>query len=200
MPAGHIYKDNDRITWAHETSHGLASVVRNKYQSNIRVNGFYILSDVGVVLAEPNISFKQAIMSVPRSLRGDVFGLYSSNGIQYWNDSPLYIMDEWVAYTNGSLTRYDLKITERAESVQYMLEFTNYIMTMAMVAQSQDPNLKTFMQWHTKRVLAVYKINRKLGNLGGATEVLFKTKTAQDAANLRSFAASFLGYEYWNES
>jgi hypothetical protein len=32
MPAGHIYRDNDKITWGHETTHGIHSRLRQKYQ------------------------------------------------------------------------------------------------------------------------------------------------------------------------
>src|SRR5690606_38202965 len=64
MPAGHIYRDSDKITWGHETSHGLASNIRQKfsrgngawrtvggkpsYVSFARINGFYVLDNRAV--------------------------------------------------------------------------------------------------------------------------------------------------------
>ncbi len=33
MPAGHIYRDADKITWGHETSHGIASNIRGSANS-----------------------------------------------------------------------------------------------------------------------------------------------------------------------
>ena len=36
MPAQHPYRDRDRITWAHETTHGLNSYIRNRLTNYAR--------------------------------------------------------------------------------------------------------------------------------------------------------------------
>jgi len=186
MPSGHQYQSNDKITWAHETSHGLASLIRrNKYG----YNGFYVLENRAILIKEPNITISDAAKLVPSSLRGMAYDLYMVRQKQ-WNGQPLYIFDEWVAYTNGSTTRADLKITSRTESVQQMLEFSVYSISVAMASRTEDPQLKIFLKWNLARTMEVYKLNKNLGDLSRCEQYLIKMKP---------FVGNYLGEDFVKE-
>jgi len=218
MPAGHIYKDNDKITWGHETTHGINSNIRNRNQKWIvkhklrffffrgepylvkvaeRVNGFYCLEDRAVVIVEPPTTIRAAAAKVPQSLRGEVYNLYMVQQAGSWNDTPLYIFDEWVAYTNGSEVRKDLRIQSRAETVTYMMEFNVYAMSLAMVVKEKggydDTQLKAFLMWNIERSVRIYN------NESEATAYLNKLRTNSDAEKLRGFARSYFGVEWCKE-
>lgn len=138
MPRGHQYSDKDLITWAHETTHGLNSKIRNEhYEHGRTINAFYVLNGKALVMDEPtHIRISQVAQQVPASLRGQIFDLYMIKQPQNgWDDRPLYTWDELTAYTNGTLTRTDLKISSREETVKYMWEMVVYGSYMAMVAE-----------------------------------------------------------------
>lgn len=215
MPAGHIYKDSDKITWGHETTHGINSNIRNNNQkwevrykkpkffffrekylvkAAERVNGFYCLEDRAAVIVEPPTTIRAAAAKVPQSLRGGVYNLYMVQQAGSWNDTPLYIFDEWVAYTNGSEVRKDLGIQSRAETVTYMMEFNVYAMSLAMVVKDKggydDTQFKAFLMWNIERSVKIYN------NEPEANAYLNKLRTNSDAENLRSFARSYFGAEW----
>ena len=54
---GSTYRDNDRVTWGHETTHGINSHLRNYFnKTGKKANGFYVLNGQGVIIPEPNMS------------------------------------------------------------------------------------------------------------------------------------------------
>lgn len=218
MPAGHIYRDNDKITWAHETSHGLASNIRSIYHGASEeegltmlidgkpvivsrgYNGFYVLENRAIIIKEPLTTVSAAARLVPSSLRGMSYQLYMINQAASWNDSPLYIFDEWVAYANGSATRADLKITNRGETVQQMLEFSVYAICLAMSCKTEDLQFKKFLKWHLTRAMDLYKINKQIGNILNCDQYLINMRQSSDAGNLRSFAKSYLGEDFTSKT
>lgn len=193
MPAGHIYKDSDKITWGHETTHGINSRLRQKHhQTNARINCFYALDKKFVILQEPKCLIQRVSQIVPASLKGDTFQLYLVKSLKDWNDTPLYLCDEWIAYTNGSEVRQDLQIESRAETVQYMFEFNVYVLSMVRTAKASDPNyddtnLKKFVQWNLARSRKLFK------GEAGAEAYWKKFQTNSDAEELRKFTREYLG-------
>lgn len=215
MPAGHIYKDKDKITWGHETSHGLASNIRMKFsrgygawqaccgkpvfKSFARINGFYLLNDRAVIINEPNTTIKEVARLVPNSLKGGVYNLYMVSQAGSWNDTPLYVFDEWIAYANGSAVRADLKIQSRAETVKYMLEFNVYAICVGWESKTEDKQFKTFLKWHLKRSMELVKANRESGgDLSESDAYWEKVKASPDAEEFRQFTRRYLG-EQWTK-
>lgn len=210
MPAGHIYRDNDKITWGHETTHGINSQLRNKFQQGgvgwngqqwlvteqVRINGFYVLNNKAVIINEPKGTIREAAALVPQSLRGQTYKLYMVQQAGQWNDTPTYVFDEWVAYTNGSAVRLDLKITSRAETVLYMLEFNNYAIATAMACKTDDVQFKRFLMWHLERTMELYRQNLSVGDVSQATAWIEKTRSSPDAEALRAFARQYFGAEW----
>lgn len=195
MPPGHIYRDSDKVTWGHETTHGINSNLRQKFRSDKRINGFYCLQDRAAIIEEPKVLITQVASEVPPSLRGGVYQLYLVSQASSWNADSLYLLDEFVAYTNGSACRKDLGIKERAETVQFMFEFNVYCTTLAKVIKDRDANyddkqFKAFLMWNIERSMEIYAGEE------GATTYWKKFQNHQDAAELRQFANDYFG-ETW---
>lgn len=192
---GHIYRDEDVVTWGHETTHGINSVIRNRHHKGRRVNGFYCLEDRCIVITEPPTTIKTVATKVPPSLRGQVFQLYlQSQAESDWNNHPLYILDEWVSYTNGSAIRKDLGIKSRSETVLYMTEFNVYALVLAKVVHTKekykDKQFKPFIRWNIERAMSIYSKE------SAATKYLTKFRKNEDAEELRSFAFDYFGEEW----
>jgi hypothetical protein len=180
LPAGHPYRDSDRITWTHEGTHGVNSRIRQELGT-----GFYVLCDRAVLLKEPSGTLAAVAASVPKSLRGDVYTLYLVQGQQWWNGQPSYVFDEWVAYTNGTAARLELKIADRAETCRYAQEFIVYALCVAQTAKSNDPQMKEFIRWQIERVHTLIKAS--------SLPVSNQLKDAPDAESLREFSREYLG-------
>lgn len=209
MPAGHIYRDSDKITWGHETTHGINSRLRQKYsrrgytviengrkptfKSLDSINCFYVLENRAAIIKEPNTTIASAADKVPQSLRGDVFNLYMIQSRRWWNNTPLYVFDEWVAYGNGAAVRYDLNIQQRSETVLYSLEFIVYSMAVLQAAKSDDQQLKDFFMWNAERTMNLYKKNRPTAK---QQEYLQKLRTSRDGESLRNYIRGYCG-SYW---
>jgi len=195
IPFGNgIYRDKDHVTWTHETTHGINGVLRNLYGYAQNSECLYSLDSKFVMIQEPKIAKNIAQYYVPRSLRGKsqtVFGTL----LRGYN--VLYVLDEWVCYTNGSEVKLDLNLTTRGATVQYMTKHMIYALATAMVIEERDPNyndtqLKAFVKWNIERN---FKILNKDQSGEGRT-YLETFRTSGDAANLRTFSQQWLGQDF----
>jgi len=203
MPAGHIYRDADAVTWAHETTHGINSRIRQAHASRGRVNGVYVLQGQAVVFQEPPIRLSDVAATVPAALRGETFQLYLVQQRQYWENEPLYVLDEWAAYTNGSLVGMERGVA-RGESLQFALEFTAYAFSLCATVERynqqhgrsyDDRQLKAFTAWHAGRVLWMYdqvRQGRYPAMRRAGQDQYFARMQAEDGLN--RFCAWYLGW------
>jgi hypothetical protein len=183
LPAGHPYRDSDRITWTHEGTHGINSLLRNKYGCS----GFYVLENRAVLIQEPATTLAAVAHLVPLSLRGEVYNLYLVQMRGYWNEQPTYVFDEWIAYTNGTEARQRLGIQDRAETVRYMLEFCVYATCVPQAAGSHDPQMRAFIVWQIERAMVLYRAS------GITSDYLTRLRTAPDAESLRHYMRDYFG-------
>jgi len=105
MPAQHQYRDADKGTWAHETTHGLNSRIRCAHGGH--VNAAYLYGGYALILPEPSFTLADVAAATPQEWRGPVFGLYLVQQRGDWNNEPLYLLDELSAYVNGSVARLE---------------------------------------------------------------------------------------------
>lgn len=159
MPAQNIYRDADPVTSAHEQTHGINSYIRQ--QCGGRANAFYVLNNYVFIVREPNLRKSTVCQYVPQELRGDVWGLYMA-GQSEWDDRPLYILDEWVAYINGAMVGRELgtvgnRVIEA--DVRHCVEFAGYASALLAAVEKHDPNytdkakLEEFVSYNLKRTL-----------------------------------------------
>ncbi len=166
LQAGHLYRDDDRITWAHETTHGINSRIRNESGKGSTHNGLYCLQNRAVLIKEPEgITLTDIAKAVPREVRGRVYDLYLVQQARHWNDKPLYVYDEWIAYTNGTITALEYLWSgtlkePRLGTLHNMMEFTIYSLCLLSIVQNPDQQLKAFTTWNLDRVMSTYAQSR----------------------------------------
>src|SRR3989338_7176114 len=206
-----IYQD--KVTLAHETSHGIHAYIRNKLNTTgKKANGFYVLQNRAVVLLEPKMRKSQIARFVPLSLRGPRFSTYIT-GQSAWDDTPLYVWDEWNAYTNGGEAGVDL--VERGlwkdgwrDAVAGQLEFVVYAIATAMAVQTHDPDyfaqyrqFTEFLAFNIKRSMDSYRIGSRMPEFAWAQQDQYynKLKTEPDADALRRFSKELFGSAWVGE-
>lgn len=192
LPIGHMYSDFNKITWAHETTHGINSAIRNHHVGK-KINGFYVLEDQAVVIEEPNITIRDVAISIPESLRGPSYHIYLVQQAISWGNSPLYLFDEWTAYTNGSACGIELNLPGTDFELLQANNFNVYCLYLAKAVQERVPDyndqqLKLYLIWNTERV---HHLSQGVYGKPGL-EYLDKLQHV-DAESIRSFARDYLG-------
>jgi hypothetical protein len=142
---------DSKVTSSHELTHGCNSDIRNA--AGGKVNGFYVGQDRAIVIPELNCRKSDVAQYVPSSLQSSRFSLYVT-GQTEWDDSPLYIYDEFVAYTNGAWAALTLKrlenYVESGRIVDGPVEFVSYgaaVLMAADKANSLSQVLVDFSNW-----------------------------------------------------
>ena len=172
LSQGHPYSDASLITWAHEGTHGVNSRLRQISGQN---NAYFLPPDYYVVFSTPqNVSLANVALAVPQSLRGPNYSLYLVQQQRWWNDSPLYVIDEWVAYRNGAMVAIELAESRRLSrsgwsEVSFACEMGVYacvaywVIKSKAVAYSQLEQLKEFILWLVRDTLLIAQRVKEIG-------------------------------------
>jgi len=156
MPVGHVYRDSNKVTWAHETTHGINSRIRMQMRTDRNINGFYSLEDRAAVIEEPRTTMRRVAARIPSDLQGPSFNLYLVEQRAFWDDTPLYLFDEWVAYTNGSECGRELNASGWYYELLQAHNFNVYCIYLAMEIQETCPDyddrqFKSYLMWNIER-------------------------------------------------
>jgi hypothetical protein len=205
---GKPYGDSGgRATNAHETAHGIHSYLRNTYSRlyGKKVNGFYCLQGRGVILEEPNIRKSQVNKFVPENLRSYRYKLYLA-GQKEWDDTPLYIYDEWVAYVLGGMTGIEDVENGRhkegwTDGVSGCLGFSIYAVSVCMAVKEHDPEywesnkqFRNFTIWMLHKSQETYRIGHRMKEFSwkDQDDLLKELLTSESAAPMREFLEEHL--------
>jgi hypothetical protein len=149
---------NDLVTFAHEMAHGAS----NRLGASNKSHGLYLGNGQGIVLTHPKVTIAQVAAQVPRQERGKVFDLYMVKQAKQWNDSPIYILDECVAYYTGCVAHKQLGMgRHRSETFEFARELQRYSEYLVKTVQSADPQypematLAAFVEWQGERLDAL---------------------------------------------
>lgn len=126
--------NGSKITAVHEMTHGVNSQLRSG-----RTNGFYLLGNRAVKLEEPATKKSDCIKHIPMEMRYGRFNTYIK-GQREWENSPLYVFDEWVAYLNGAKYMV-VESSPEGKGTDYIfgpIEFCAYGVATAMAASRAD--------------------------------------------------------------
>ncbi len=137
LPAGHPYRTpgEDEVNWGHETVHGINARLRNENRSD---NGFYLLKDRGFLCPSPRLTLSELARAIPHDKRGRVFSLYVVDSQQWWNETPLYVLDECSAYVAGSIVGLELGLKKTSlYSFDNALETWRYSRIAAKMARQR---------------------------------------------------------------
>lgn len=161
LEAGHHFRDSNRMTWAHETTHGINAKLRNQRFMKLRspVNAFYCLDGKCVYIPEPKITITRFAPLIPRLIRGLSYNLYLRQQTRYWDDRPLYILDEWVAYTNGAIAGKEYNLPEWEYELHRAHNFSIYAIYLLKTVEENDTTyncgpLRNFIRWNIERVFS----------------------------------------------
>lgn len=203
---GSTYDDPDLVTFGHETSHGIHAHLRNyENDTGARANAFYVLGDQAALVEEPDIRKSDMIPYVPASLREFRFGTYVS-GASSWDDTPLYIWDEWNAYVNGAEVGvgrvHEGKWNEGWRDQSGNFEFVVYAMALAHAVSELDPSyfashaqFREFLMWNTERAMGLFFEHQSMSEFqsGSVASYYAAFQTASDAEPLRQFIRDTYG-------
>lgn len=215
IPTGEIatYKDSNMMTWGHETSHGIHAYIRNHLNPDkTPTNGFYLLKGQYALVKGPGMSKSAVAAYIPSNLRGSRYDLYIA-GQKEWDDTPLYIFDEWNAYINGGAVAVELATkglwTEgNMDSVRGIIEFNVYALATAMAVKTGDPTyykdyrqFREFVAYNIRRGMLTYNEGVKMPFFAGFEQEQYMAalRTSPEAEALRTFAKEFLGADYCKE-
>ena len=154
----------DRMTEAHETTHMINADLRNM---NGGKAAFYIGQDLAVIMPEPKM--RKHMVQVPPELRGPRYATYIT-GQTEWDDRPLYICDEWQAYTNGGIVCIEQVQNNTYKSgwtdgVMGLLEFSAYVVLLTLAIERNDsgyltstPNFLAYADLNLKTAFRTYRM------------------------------------------
>lgn len=164
-----------RYTNVHETSHGISSEIRSNYrnQYEYQINGIYMLFGKGVVLKEPKILITDITKNIPVQARGYRYKTYFIDQTKYWNEQPLYILEEWNCYILGAEcgvddweNNYPL---EKTDAVSGAIEFAIYNIAMAKTIYELDKNywdsyqsFKDIIEYNLLRSYHVFSLGKNI--------------------------------------
>lgn len=146
------------VNYCHEGTHQLNSKIRLRFGAGR--NAFYVGGDNGLcaILIEPRVTLSAVAQYVPRQFRSNsAYGLYLGTQCQWWNDQPLYVLDEWVSYTNGCQCALERGISESKtfENMQLFCHFADALVAAVQQRDSSYPQMSQlveFVDWQKKRV------------------------------------------------
>jgi hypothetical protein len=149
LPVNTDAKDADLVTYAHEGNHFLC-------RGKPGFHGVYIGNGIRVFVPTPPLLTAEVFAAIPKEERGSIYETYRRQGAtEYWSVQPLMLLDEWAAYTSGSITRGELKLATRQESDRYCAEMATYawhLWTMAKaLPQYNSRDLTEFCRWNEER-------------------------------------------------
>jgi hypothetical protein len=156
---GTRYRDTSRVTWCHETTHGVHADLRNRY----RLPAFYPGGGKFALVEPPAVTLAEVAAVVPGPLRGTRYDLYLVRQRREWNRDPLYVWDEWVAYDNGTTTgieevgRAQVGMSDDAIAC---IELSGYALAVAAAARRKgapvSEQFREFLAWELRRSLRLY--------------------------------------------
>lgn len=204
---------DDLVTLGHETSHGIHSYIRNKLGKGTgKANGFYVLGNKAVVIEEPSVRKSDAAKYIPSNLHGKRYNLYIT-GQKEWDDTPLYIWDEWNAYINGAAVGVDLvdKGLWKAgwrDAVAGNIEFTVYAIAIAQAVKEKDPEyyakneqFKQFLAFNTRRAMKGFHEGRVMSQFKykEQDEYYEKLLSSPEAEEFRTKTREMFGKKFTKE-
>ncbi len=209
---GTQYRFSDKNTWAHETTHGIHSHLNNT-QNPPGDRGYYCLYPGGnkaVKIKQPNIKIADVANLVPNSLRKSRYQLYLVQQRRDWNNEPIYLWDEWVAYCNGAdcgieLINKGMYKPGKNDSGWSVLEFSVYATYVAIAQKKLDPSydnkqLLEFLAWNLERSMRLYTEGQKLPDYNWDNDQYLQyLRTSADAAEFRNFLIDTYGADWANQ-
>lgn len=148
LPSDTDAKDTDLVTYAHEGSHFLCICKSDRH-------GLYVLGGLRVYLDIPNLSMLELFSSIPHEDRGEIYTTYQKQGSHpFWSNRTTMVLDEWLAYTHGSMTRRELAMDQRSETDRYCATMATYCWYLLQILNRKGydtDDIQEFCTWNNHR-------------------------------------------------
>ncbi len=209
---GTQYRDRDKITWAHETTHGIHSHLNNTLNEmgSREYYCLYVLDNKVAKIKQPKITIQQVAGTIPPGLRKSRYQLYLVQQAAAWGKEPIYIWDEWVAYVNGAdcgveLQKKKLYDPGKQDSVWGCLEFNVYAVYVAIAQKKLDPTydnkrMLEFLAYNLERSMKIYNDGTKADVFNWDDhKYLQEVRTGGSASEFRRFVIETWGAPWAKE-
>jgi len=148
-----IYKSGSTLTTVHESTHGINSILRNQYGAQC----YYVGQKRFVKVSKTGIRLSQLARCV--RYRGGGYPCYLCEQQRYWDETALYVYDEWTAYTNGAAVAVYSRVREPAWlEIERACEFGYYchVLKEMVPANYKDrEELNKIWEWQAKRCVVI---------------------------------------------
>lgn len=186
-------------TTAHETLHGIHSFLRNRCGG--RRNAVYVGGNRSLLLDEPAIRISHVRSFIPSSLRGSRFQLYLVQQCRWWDNEPLYILDEGVAYLMGARAGLECDTGKQVCDIMVApLEFSVYAAALGLAVKTHcpdywrtQPDFKAFLRYYTRESLTLYRKGIKVPRYAWKSDLYANLRDGKDAEPIRRFWRDDLG-------
>lgn len=132
LPANYRYNNLDKMTWAHESVHEINSIRRNQLTQKYHkeYNSAYFLGNWTYISPEiKQITLDYIAKRVPEYLKGMIYKTYLIDQQRYWNNQPLYLLDEFSAYSDSVFVGDQEKMPNDRilSSMRFSIEMWGYL-------------------------------------------------------------------------
>ena len=124
----------DAITVAHESLHML-----NGSLGSPGYHGLYLGAGYGLRVKIPE-NFRMFMVRVPKEEQTSRYTLYLVDSRKWWDDDPVYLADESLAYLAGARVRRELGWEKRGETIRNGLELLEFYRKAVAVVKRCDPD------------------------------------------------------------
>ena len=145
----------------HEKTHGVNSELRQKHGGDC----FYVMWGRCATFAKLRSPTIAQVSQRVRYRGGVAWYLTDSHS---WNDTPLYLFDELVSYTNGTVDAWNNQKTDNNATLQYALEFSHYtavLVEMIPTSYADRKRVAIFWCWNAIRLDTIAKKSKQYGFL-----------------------------------
>jgi len=145
----------DRVTFTHELTHQLHARIRNGVGGTGRVNAVYVGGGKALVMREPKLTLSTVRRYVTK-YKNSTYNLYLVTQGRWWENEPLYVLDEAVSYANGTQAAIEGGYDPHGSDM-FMMYFCHYADALVQAVEVHDPSypdletLRAFVAWHKAR-------------------------------------------------
>lgn len=173
MQPASTYRDGDLVTWAHELTHAVNSLIRNTFGNSDTHQSVYLLHDVAYVFRTPKCNLYDVRQRV--TTQGYSYDLYFVRQMSDWHHQPLYPLDELQAYTNGTVAGLEkYGATSRVKfSLERAEEFNGYAHDILRTVKELDPgyaDLAKLESYVTKNTEILSALRQKVSQAAAASQ------------------------------
>jgi len=154
----------DHVTWSHECCHGVSALADIANGPRHERHSIYVGDGLTVNFGHPKLTIREIAAAIPPEDRTGPYGTMATTYLVEqagdWNDRPIYLVEEWVAYTHGAICRQQAGFAGRPDTVWRAKVFERWIRVLARLARERDPGyreiekLEAFIEWNAGRLPA----------------------------------------------